>query len=107
MNVETNFGASEMRAVAKAGERGGINIAATRTEQRGYLFPTPTTEPSWMNQHEGPWHGSAPSVIRKWLTRGNRSDLRRVVQHDIHSRTVLGGAPSSSALNWSASCKGA
>jgi hypothetical protein len=58
MNVEADFGASEMRAVAKASERGGINIVPARTQQRGYFLPTPAAKPGWMNQHESPFVAS-------------------------------------------------
>src|SRR5215472_350254 len=65
VGVEADFRASEMRAFAKAGERGGIDIVTPPTQQRGYLLPTPATKPSRMDQHErrlvaGPRHGTAP-----------------------------------------------
>src|SRR5262245_1012644 len=52
MDVETNVGASEMCAFAKAGEGGRINIVAARTQKRSYFLPTPAPKPGRMNQDE-------------------------------------------------------
>jgi hypothetical protein len=83
MNVEADFGASEMRAVAKAGERGSINIVATRTQQRGHFFPTPATKPSWMNKHESPFVASLRS-------RARRAGKRRSRKRGASSRSAEG-----------------
>src|SRR6516225_106149 len=75
MNVEADFGASEMRAVAKARECGGIDVVTARTQQRGYFLPTPTAKPSWMNQHENPFVENLRSHPRR---AGKRPSCRRL-----------------------------
>src|SRR5262249_6012499 len=73
MNVEADVGASEMRALAEAGESGGINIVAAPTQQRGYFLPTPATKPGWMNQHESPFvAGLRPHIRGAGKRRGHK-----------------------------------
>jgi hypothetical protein len=88
VRVQANAWIEEMRPLAQAGQRGGVDRVAGLTQPRVDLLPAPCSVPASMNEHERghatslPAHAAIPrsfflTIPRAWLGLGPARRPRR------------------------------